>query len=119
MKNSLLFFLFVCCCLNPIGSVNSMDNTTEACRCMQDCLAKARATKLVEAEQEFRRSLQDPHDDPGFYNLLSDIARSSGLGEQINAMWDEYGITDDGRRLLLGLTTPTLRQAISLSVQKK
>jgi hypothetical protein len=113
MKKCILLFFFIW------FDSDAMGNVTEAYRHMQKCVAKAKVMKPVEAEQAFRLSLLNSHDDPGFYDLLSDIARNSGLGERINEMWDEYGITANGRELLLKVPKKTVRQAILHSVPKK
>ena len=101
--------------------VEAMHSKTLACRQLESCIAEIKKTKKVSVKtmKIFRQSIENPHDDPGYYRLLSDIARKAGLGEYVYDMWDEYGITDTGRELLLRTNMTVLRQAILASLIKK
>jgi len=98
-----------------------MNSKTLACRQLESCIAEVKKNKKVSIRilNIFKQSIKNPHDDPGYYKLLSDIAKRAGLEEYIFDMWDEYGITDTGRELLLQINDATLQRAILDSLIKK
>jgi hypothetical protein len=75
---------------------------TAAGRCMGECLAFAQQNDQVNMQQRFVQALVDPHDDPGYFDVLSRVADHFNLRRDV--IWDEYGITDVGRQLLLQVT---------------
>eukprot|EP00833_Pecoramyces_ruminatium_P009073 jgi/Orpsp1_1/1183105/evm.model.c7180000083883.1 len=69
------------------------NSKTLACRQFEFCITEIKKTKKVSAEiiDIFKQSIMNPHDDPGYYSLLSEIAKNAGIEEeQIFEMWDYY-----------------------------
>ncbi|OUM62916.1 hypothetical protein PIROE2DRAFT_10666 [Piromyces sp. E2] len=86
-----------------------MYSKTLACRQLESCIKEVKKTKKVSSNaiKNFRQSIINTHDDPGV-----------GLEEHIYTMWNEYGITDTGRELLLQIDDITLKQAILDPIKK-
>ena len=101
--------------------VMCMNATTAAYDHMNACVKSVKKMRMVspDAIHEFRQAIQNPNDDPGCYGLLSEIAKRVGLEREIYMMWDEYGLTERGRKLLLQIEDISLQEAILASLIKE
>lgn len=94
-----------------LGSISSVSaGTTEslaktdALIHLENCfdLARNPDSSLADITREFKLAIQDKGDDPGRFDKLSEIAKNLGADDaQLQKMWCEYGLTDEGHDFFL------------------